>query len=285
MNFSAGLAAAARVLLGNNSAMSDSKICLDETHSSATARTGHGRAEPQWAGEPTHSRLGANVSESLKRGLVRLGALCPPRLLWVLDGMADYLWVGHWMKQHALRPEKFAAGTRQIFSIAADDIADRQVLYLEFGVFRGWSMTVWSRLLRNANSKLHGFDSFEGLPESWSAIHAQGDMTTSGAIPHIDDPRVTFYKGWFDETLPCYSPPPFERLFINIDCDTYSSAKTVLKFLHPHISAGTYLYFDEFHHRWHELKAFDEFLTDSGLRFRLVAADKRLSRVLFQCTA
>jgi hypothetical protein len=143
-------------------------------------------------------------------------------------------------------------------------------------------MRIWSKLLRNRSSKLHGFDSFEGLPESWDLSAEKGHFAMEGSLPEIDDPRVSFFKGWFSETLQEYVLPPHEQLFVNFDADLYSSTKTVLDFLKPHISLGTYLYFDEFQAREHESKALDEFLAETGWSFQVVAATRGLSRVLFQ---
>ena len=60
-----------------------------------------------------------------------------------------------------------------------------------------------------------------------------------GTVPVIEDSRVSFFKGWFSKTLPQYVLPPHERLFVNFDADLYSSTKTALDFLRPHISFGT----------------------------------------------
>jgi len=145
-------------------------------------------------------------------------------------------------------------------------------------------MRNWSRLLRNPNSKLHGFDSFEGLPEAWDGVE-KGLFTTGGSIPAIDDPRVSFFKGWFSETLPKYSLPPRDVLFVTLDADLHSSTKTVLDFIRTHVSVGTYFYFDEFHFHDHELRAFDEFLTCTKGKFDLIATDQGMSRVLFRCAS
>ena len=51
----------------------------------------------------------------------------------------------------------------------------------------------------------------------------------------------------------------------------------------PRAEPGTYLYFDEFSNRLHELKAFDEFLSQSSKQFRAIAATPSLSQVAFQC--
>jgi hypothetical protein len=70
-----------------------------------------------------------------------------------------------------------------------------------------------------------------------------------------------------------------------LDADLYSSTALVLEWLEPTILPGTYLYFDEFHDRMHELRAFDEFLAQGNLRFRAVAATQGLSQIAFQCVA
>lgn len=202
----------------------------------------------------------------------------------MLGGAVDYLYVGNWVKRREESDLILVSDRFQVFEVAAAEIRDQEVLYLEFGVFQGESIRTWSRLLRNPNSKLHGFDSFQGLPETWNAEHERGRFSLGGAIPQIDDARVTFFKGWFEETLPRYALPTHERLFINIDSDLYSSAKTVLQFMRPFFLPGTFLYFDEFHHREHELKAFDEFLLESNIRFKMVAANRQFSSVLFRCT-
>ena len=55
-----------------------------------------------------------------------------------------------------------------------------------------------------------------------------------------------------------------------IDADLYSSTSCVLGRLRNEMPVGTLIYFDEFNDRFHELKAFDEFLTEAGMEFRLL---------------
>jgi hypothetical protein len=171
----------------------------------------------------------------------------------------------------------------QLFDLLGERIGDRRVLYLEFGVHRGESVRYWSKLLRHPESRLHGFDSFEGLPETWNPRAPKGHFTTGGVVPAIDDRRVTFFRGWFQDTLPTYQAPPHDTLVVNIDCDLYSSTISVLNAVHSLIKPGTYIYFDEFFDRAHEMRAFDEFLSSSQLRFRLMAADVGLVRAVFEC--
>ncbi len=93
---------------------------------------------------------------------------------------------------------------------------------------------------------------------------------------------MSFFKGWFQEVLPSYSLPEHDRLIVNLDADLYSSTKYVLDFLRPSLAVGTFLYFDEFSDRHHELKAFDEFLSTTEMRFRCCGASRTLTHVAFQ---
>jgi hypothetical protein len=143
-------------------------------------------------------------------------------------------------------------------------------------------MRYWSRVLKHPGTILHGFDSFEGLPEK-GGLWAKGQFSTDGKIPQIDDPRVRFFKGWFNDVLPTYSLPPHETLVINMDADLYSSTIYVLRHLRPQIKSGTFIYFDEMNHMEHEPRALDEFMAESGLQFRVVCTDKTMAFVFFEC--
>lgn len=74
--------------------------------------------------------------------------------------------------------------------------------YLEFGVFQGDSIRLWSQMNTNPESRFIGFDSFEGLPVAWGNSMKAGSFSTSGVVPEIADPRVSFQRGWFNDTLP-----------------------------------------------------------------------------------
>ena len=56
---------------------------------------------------------------------------------------------------------------------------------------------------------------------------------------------------------------------------------TALRHVRASLRPGSILYFDEFNHRADELRAFDEFLTDSGLTFELFGATADLAHVAF----
>jgi hypothetical protein len=217
--------------------------------------------------------------------LTRLGSRFSPKSIYNLNAVVNYLETGRWMRANHYEVRHRVQRAKQLFDMVGKQVAERQVLYLEFGVYRGDTMRYWSKLLRNPNSKLHGFDSFEGLPENWITTRPKGFFSTDGAIPQIDDVRVQFFKGWFEHTLPKYVCPAHDVLVMNFDADLYSSTSFVLNEFHASIVPGTYLYFDEFNHQFHELRAFDEFIKKTGMKFSLLGATRTLEKVLFQRTS
>lgn len=225
------------------------------------------------------------VSSQFKRMLTHLGALSSKTTIHALNAMLNYLEVGRWMREHGFVPAPRCARREELFDRIAAEVAGKDVLYLEFGVHRGASIACWSGLLKGPNDHLHGFDSFEGLPEDWNAMVGKGHFSTDGQAPVIDDPRVRFFKGWFEDTLPRYTPPEHNQLIINIDADLYSSTAFVLGHLKDRMPVGTFVYFDEFCDRLQELKAFDEFLAATGMQFQLVGATRTLAHVAFRRTS
>jgi hypothetical protein len=219
-----------------------------------------------------------------KLALTHLGAHCGQPVIYSLNGAFNYLHVGWWLHAHGYDVTRRFGSRAELFDIAAREMADRDALYLEFGVHAGRSMRQWSQLLSNPRAMLHGFDSFSGLPHDWTLEgHPRGYFSTDGSVPEIDDPRVRFFAGWFDDTLPAYEWPPHDALFVMLDADLYSSTSTVLAHVRPHLFPGAFLYFDQFHHRADELRAFAEMLDEhDDLRFRLVGATRELTSVLFQ---
>ena len=220
----------------------------------------------------------------LTRQLVRAGARAPDTMLRRLNRCLNYLEAGSWMNRHGYRLTKPAVDRYELFRHVSVDIAHKDVLYLEFGVAHAVAMRFWCDLLHNPSSKLHGFDSFEGLPTAWALGGGweAGAFSAGGRIPELADPRVRFVKGWFADTLPRYEWPEHEQLVVNIDSDVYSSAVTVLEFVEPHLRPGSLLYFDEFNHRADELRAFDEFLERTHMDFELVGATPALLAVCFR---
>jgi hypothetical protein len=62
--------------------------------------------------------------------------------------------------------------------------------FLEFGVFRGESISEWISINKDRASRFYGFDSFEGLPENWRQGQDKGHFDVGGNIPQIDSSQV-----------------------------------------------------------------------------------------------
>ena len=147
------------------------------------------------------------------------------------------------------------------------------VNYLEFGVCEGHSFKWWLKNNTDALSRFYGFDTFTGLPEKWDQFK-QGDMTTHGNFPVVNDARAEFIKGLFQETLPGFIKTfdNSKRKIIHLDADLYSSTLYVLTFLEPYLNEGDILIFDEFGVPTHEFLAFTNYQAAYRREVELIAA-------------
>jgi hypothetical protein len=151
--------------------------------------------------------------------------------------------------------------------------------YLEFGVYQGDSIRHWSGLNLSTASRFYGFDCFEGLPEDWrgsalnSSTMAKGSFDVAGAIPVIDDQRVKFVKGYFQDTVPGFIDQfhPANRLVIHMDADLYTSTLYVLCSLDRLIKKDTLIIFDEFASINHEFRALMDYVNSFRRKYSLVA--------------
>jgi hypothetical protein len=148
-------------------------------------------------------------------------------------------------------------------------------LFLEFGVWTGRTINFIAERHRGL---VHGFDSFEGLLEDWTVQVRKGTFTTDGRIPEVRS-NVCLHVGWFDQTLPDFvSEHNGPVAFLHVDCDLYSSTKTIFKFLGDRIVSGTVIVFDEYFNypgwREHEYKAFQELVAEKKLRYRYLAYNR-----------
>lgn len=213
---------------------------------------------------------------------MRAGHLASENAIYGFLGLFNYVHLGWWLKRKKFPMRAVVESRERVFEEVASAVRGKRVLYLEFGVANGYSMGYLSRLLDNPESKLHGFDSFEGLPSDWALGWSAGSFSPEGDMPAFDDERIELFKGWFTDTLPKYVwPEGYETLVVNVDCDLYSSADYVLRAVEDRLTPGTILYFDEFHHYADELRAFDELLQRTGWSFEVLAASRDFSQIAF----
>jgi Macrocin-O-methyltransferase (TylF) len=147
-------------------------------------------------------------------------------------------------------------------------------LYLEFGVYKGASINRLASLRPLVT--FYGFDSFCGLPETWTMGALKGAFTLNGKLPPVRS-NVELIAGYFETTLPPFIAAHRGRsiAFMHIDCDLYSSTKHVLFSLRDLIADGTIILFDEFFNfpnwqRGGEYQAFVEFVQAAGLHYEFI---------------
>ncbi len=138
-----------------------------------------------------------------------------------------------------------------MFRVSFDYIKDTYPLIdgqiLEFGVFDGKSV---NRIADHwPDRSVFGFDSFEGLPEDWDlgskVYRAKTKWHLKGNLPAVRD-NVTLVKGFFDQTLPVWwEANRGDIALLHVDCDLYSSTKTVFDTVNDGIRPGTIIRLDD----------------------------------------
>jgi Flp pilus assembly protein TadD len=163
-----------------------------------------------------------------------------------VDAAAPYL---EGQPEHLLSSLDYVAGRRartftDSFRLLDFALSHASVdgLVLEFGVRHGTSIDFIAA--RIGERTVHGFDSFEGLPESWGALE-RGAYSTRGRMPKVA-PNVALHAGWFAHTLAPFAEKNsgFVR-FMNVDCDLYSSTCEVLTAFGSRLVDGSVIVFDE----------------------------------------
>lgn len=164
--------------------------------------------------------------------------------------------------------------------------APRDGLFCEFGVHAGSSLNFFAE--KRPEVTWHGFDSFEGLPEDWTGADLpKGTFALRGERLPVVRGNVELHKGWFDLTLPEFAARNAGQIsFMHIDCDLYSSTKTVFDVLGERIKAGTVIVFDEFFNypgwREHEYRAFMEFCAARRVKYSFIAFNFARAAVLIE---
>lgn len=125
---------------------------------------------------------------------------------------------------------------------------DERLTYVEFGVYEGYSIKYFASRNRHAGSRFFGLDSFEGLPERWGDMQ-KGAFNVDGNIPKTNDRRITFIRGWFQDTWPQLSSHISDndgsQLIVHYDADLYSSTLFALSKI-DQLGRSYIAIFDEF---------------------------------------
>lgn len=146
-------------------------------------------------------------------------------------------------------------------------------LVMEFGVAGGKSIR---QIASQTPRTVHGFDSFEGLPEDWGGhLERRGAFSRNRQLPQVPA-NVKLHVGLFDATLPGFldaNSGPVSLL--HIDCDLYSSTKYLLDTAGDRLGTGSIVMFDEYFNypswRHHEHKAWQEFVSSRNVKYTYIA--------------
>jgi tetratricopeptide (TPR) repeat protein len=160
----------------------------------------------------------------------------------------------------------------------AIELSDRTRPFYEFGVWMGDSF----RYLMHSFETGYGFDTFEGLPESWGPL-PKGSYSSFGTVPNIEGGR--FIVGTFDETLPKFFAVNRPKAsLINFDADLYASTLSALTNSIPVIDSKTILIFDEFivNSDWEkdEYRALNEFCQAMSFSYEVLAVSLFTKQVM-----
>ncbi len=156
-------------------------------------------------------------------------------------------------------------------------------LLLEFGVFQGRSINL---IAARTNRRVFGFDSFEGLPEDWTANSPKGAYSLGGRLPDTAE-NVSLIPGWFSDAIPQFAKSHAGPVaLLHLDCDLHSSTALVLESLGERLPPGAVVILDDFvgypGFLEHEYRAWNEFCTKAGVEAQLISAAIGAREAAFQ---
>jgi hypothetical protein len=132
---------------------------------------------------------------------------------------------------------------------AIENNKDTKNLFLEFGVYTGGSINLFSKQLKNINGNISGFDTFEGLTEDWltHVFFPKGSLSLNNKLPKVEK-NVQLIKGKIQDTLDFFLNENSKKkvVFAHMDMDTYASTKYALSKIKPFLQKGSVILFDEF---------------------------------------
>jgi O-methyltransferase len=193
-------------------------------------------------GVPSSSKQRARTQARLARWLW-------PRYVEEVQRANLYALSRAWARKNSHQPR---FGTREALYrfLVADSLAAGPIDYLEFGVYKGGSIRTWATLNTDRESRFWGFDSFRGLPEAWGTAgeFPAGSFDANGTAPDVDDARVHFVTGWFQDTVPGFLEGfrTAHPLVVHVDADLYTSTLFCLAQVDRLLRPGSTLVIDDF---------------------------------------
>ena len=152
--------------------------------------------------------------------------------------------------------------------------------YLEFGVFKGKSINMFSKILKKYKAKIYGFDSFEGLNEDWLGTRmTKKFFSNNGKKPKVQS-NCFLVKGKVQNTLDEFlkKNKKLKINFLHMDLDTYPSTKFVLKKIKKYLANNAIILFDELYNMegWKtgEFKALTEVFKKKEYKYLAFSSDR-----------
>jgi hypothetical protein len=213
------------------------------------------------------------IEEAVSRSILKLGLGLAPgqpadydRIARIVAGVEAAQYMVDRMQAAINLPDRNAVLDHGLANAKLDG------LMLEFGVYRGASLRF---IAQRTPGLVHGFDSFQGLPEDWTHFQRQGRFSLNEP-PTFNEPNIRIHQGLFRDTLPSFLAQNEGNIrFLHIDCDLYSSTREVLELVAGRLAPGTIVVFDEYINfpgwRQHEYRAFQEFVARHEATYSYVA--------------
>jgi hypothetical protein len=168
-------------------------------------------------------------------------------------------------------------------------LQEQPIDYLEFGVSKGQSLQWWVNHNSHPDSRFVGFDTFRGIPEAWGWF-PKGSFTTDGHLPAINDQRVEYQVGLFQETLGNFLEKfsSARQAVVHLDADLYSSTLFVLCSLGYRLKPGDIVIFDEVGTRYgftQEFRALCDFVSAYGHTYKFIGGARHYMQIAIEITS
>jgi hypothetical protein len=184
-----------------------------------------------------------------------------------------------YIEKHMVLVNPNFADRYALLDYATQHVSVKNGLWLEFGVYKGDTIKY---IAGKTKSLVYGFDSFHGNPGDWRSEYRKGAFALKK--PPRFSQNIKIEEGYFQDTILQFSKVNDKSIaFMHVDCDLYSSTKTILDLLGEQLVCGSIIVFDEFFNypgwRQHEFKAFTEFTESRKRMFEYIGYVYKHSQV------